>query len=339
MNVDTKDISFIIQGELKSDIYQQTTKNIRQFFPDAEIVLATYTGTDTTGLDYDQCTLIKDPGFYYYSNAKKSKINNINRQIQTTLNGLKVATRKYAFKLRSDFIINGSDFIKYFNKFSESDPKYKIFEKKILASVFFSRDPRKKERPLPFHPSDIAFFGLRTDLLNFFDIPLMPKEEVHYYEFKNTLNCRYVPEQYLWINCLRKNGRYIQCDYKWDCNDHIAEETEHYIASNFVYLEYEQFNLIPPNKLRLFVENDFDSVITHIEWQKLYKQYVNYVHEVPEIDIVRNEIDRKLKLLKKRIKLAKYLAALIPLPLVRRSFRAKLTKYLLKNIQLEFVEN
>ncbi len=334
MNIDTKDISFIIQGELKSEIYQQTTKNIRLFFPDAEIVLVSYTGTDTTGLDYDQCALIEDPGFYYYSNTKKSKINNINRQIKTTLNGLKIATRKYAFKLRSDFVINGSDFIKYFNKFSESDPKYKIFEKKILASVFFSRDPRTKESPFPFHPSDIAFFGLRKDLLNLFDIPLMPKEEAHYYQFKKALMCRYLPEQYLWINCLRNNGKYIQCDHQRDCNDHIVEDTERYIVSNFIYLEYEQYNLIPPKKLRLFSENDFNNVITHVEWQKLYKKYVNYLHEVPEIDVSRNKIDRKLKWAKKRKKLAKYLVTLIPLSIVRRNFRSKLTKYLLKDFQM-----
>lgn len=334
MMIASKDISFIIQGELKSDIYTQSTKAIREIFPEAEIVLASYIGTDTTGLDYDQCTLVEDPGFYYYGNALKSKTNNINRQIQTTLNGLKIAKGKYAFKVRSDFIINGIDFIRYFNDFPESDPEYKVFEKKILASVFFSRDPRKNEFPLPYHPSDIAFFGLRTDLLKLFDIPLMPKNEAHYFEFNGISSCRYVPEQYLWITCLRNNGKDIKCDYQWDCNDQIAEDTERYIVSNFIYLEYEQFNLIPTKKLRLFSENDFNSLITHIEWQKLYKKYVNHLHEVPELDIQRNELDQKLKLVKKRIKLAKYLAALIPLSLLRRHLRLKLTKYFIKKYQI-----
>lgn len=328
------EISFIIQGEHKPEIYQQITQNIRKFFPNAEIVLATYTGTDIKGLDYDKIALVKDPGSFPYNNQPNAKTNNINRQILTTLNGLKVATRKYAFKLRSDFVLNGRDFLSYFNQCPKSDPKYNIFDHKILSSTFFARDPRAKNKSLPFHPSDLAFFGLRTDLLNLFDIPLMTKEESTYYKHKNSLYCRYLPEQYLWINCLRKNGKNIVCDHQRDCNDSIAEETERYIASNFIYLDYEQFNLTPTEKLRLFSENEFDNIITHIEWQKLYKQYVDITHQVPDKDKVRDTIMHKFKRIRQYAILAKYMVFLIPLKGIRRSLRRRLIKHMTKDIRL-----
>ncbi len=332
--IDSKEISFIIQGELKSGIYPQITKNIRQFFPGAEIVLASYVGTDETGLDYDKLALVEDPGSCPYDDKPKAKINNVNRQIQTTFAGLKAATRKYAFKMRSDFILGGRNFITYFNQFPKADAKYKIFESKILSPVFFARNPRKGQKPLPFHPSDIAFFGLRTDLLNLFDIPLMPKEEAKYYKYKKHFYCRYVPEQYLWINCLRKNGKNIKCDHQRDCNSSIAEETERYAASNFIYLDYKQFNLAPPKKLLLFSENDFDDVITHIEWQKLYKQYVDTSHQVPEVDNLRNTIMGKFKRVKQCGTIARLLFFWFPLPRIRRKLRNKVGKYMIKNITL-----
>lgn len=329
-----EDISFVIQGELKSELYPEITKNIRQFFPYAEIVLASYVGTDVRGLDYDKLALVKDPGCLHNSDQPNAKPNNVNRQIQTTLAGLKVATGKYAFKLRSDFLINGQDFLSYFNQFPMTDHKYKIFENKILAPIFFARDPRAKKDKLPFHPSDIAFFGLRSDLLNLFDIPLMPKEEATYYKYKKNFYCRYTPEQYLWINCLRKNSKNIECDHYRDCNDSIAEETERYIASNFIYLDYEQFNLTPTEKLRLFSENEFDNIITHIEWQKLYKQYVDITHQVPDKDKVRDTIMHKFKRIRQYAILAKYMVFLIPLKGIRRSLRRRLIKHMTKDIRL-----
>jgi hypothetical protein len=65
--------------------------------------------------------------------------------------------------------------------------------------------------PFPFHPSDIAFFGRTEDLLTLFDIPLMTEAEA-YWDKKNARFNRYVPEQHIFINCLRKKGKVVQCD-------------------------------------------------------------------------------------------------------------------------------
>ncbi len=332
--INHKDISVVIQGELTPLAYEQTSRNIRKLLPSAEIVLATYRGSNTNGLDYDKLAMVNDVGGFPSSDKPNAKTNNINRQIQTTLAGLKLATRKYAFKIRSDFVIDGTNFLYYFDEFSKSEKNFKIFENKILACVFFSRNPRSIKYSMPFHPSDIAFFGLRSDLLNLFDIPFMPKEEILYYQFKKTTYCRYVPEQHLWISCLRKNGKHIQCDHAWHCNAQLADETERFAASNFIYLDYNQFSLVPPDKLRMFSENDFESIVTHVEWQQLYKNHVDNSHLVPVYDPMRFKIHRKVITMKLLVPIARYLTFLIPLGLVRRSLRKKLITAMTKNIRL-----
>ncbi|MDR0467824.1 MAG: WavE lipopolysaccharide synthesis family protein, partial [Campylobacteraceae bacterium] len=154
--IDLKEISIVVQGAVNEQT-PECLKSIREYLPDAEIVLSTYIGSDINGLDYDKVVLVEDPGFYLFDNNPKHigvRKNNVSRQIQTTLAGLKTATRKYAFKLRSDFAMTGYGFLDYFDKFPKSDPDYKVFKHKILSSVFFARNPYKHH---PFHPSDIAF--------------------------------------------------------------------------------------------------------------------------------------------------------------------------------------
>jgi hypothetical protein len=298
--INTRDISFVIQGVLSKEITPKTITNIRKYFPKAEIVLSTYTGTDTYGLDCDKIELVEDPGFFpSYDHLSCLTKNNVNRQIKTTLAGLKAATRKYVFKIRTDFIISGRKFLSYFDKFPKYDIDYKVFNHKILSCVFFARNPRTKSEfpPYLFHPSDIAFFGLREDLLNLFDIPFMTKEEALAFKMNGYNHNLYVPEQHIWVNCLRKNGYKINFDHQRDASGKNFEDTERYAVSNFIYLDWKQFNLIPPKHLVFSANNkelQFDDVITHIEWQRLYKQYIDNSFVVPKRDDLRELISREI---------------------------------------------
>jgi hypothetical protein len=293
------EISFVVQGELNNEITPLTIASIRKNFPSAEIILSTYIGSDASGLDYDKIAFVEDPGGFPYNDKPDSKLNNVNRHIHTTITGFLASTRKYIFKLRTDFVPNGCDFLDFFDQFPKFDPEYKIFRHKVLSSVFFARDPRSKKLPLAFHPSDIAFFGLREDLINLFEIPLVTKEESVYCNSNGITQNRYVPEQHLWVNCLRKNGKAIVFDHQGWTSEQIVEDTEKYFVSNFIFLDWKQFCLTPPKKLTNILNNEFDSCITHIEWQKIYKRYLDNELIVPEIDPMRNFIcrqERKKKL-------------------------------------------
>ncbi|MDR2338111.1 MAG: hypothetical protein LBE20_05640 [Deltaproteobacteria bacterium] len=328
-------MSFVMQGKLT----QQTNEciySIRQYFPQAEIILSTYKNINCDGLDYDKLVQIEDDVVALpYHNGKDGKIHNVNRQIATTKAGLQVVTRKYAFKLRSDFIMTGSTFLQYFDKFSKYDENYRVFCHKILCPTLFCRNPRI----LPFHPSDIALFGKTDDLINLFDLPYMPREEFGYWKNGENLHCRYVPEQYIWVNCLRKNGKQIDFDARQKVTKAIITETEKFFVSNFIFLSFEQFNLLAPEKFRtleFYLKTSPHTCITHIEWQKLYQRYLDNMLVVPAKDKQR----RRFNKFNRKRKIVNFIGKIITLPIigggimrkVRHIIKGKLSEVLLGRI-------
>lgn len=318
-----RDITFVVQGPVNTDYTLNCLTSIRTLFPAAELILSTYADQDLTNLTYDKLVLNDDPGVFQYTNKPDAKDNNVNRQLATTLAGLKAASKPYAFKIRTDFILNADCFLSFYDKFPYSEPQYQVFEHKLLACAYFSRNPRQKRSGFPHHPSDIAFFGLTADLLKLFDIPLMPTTEVDYYERNGYLHNRYRPEQYLWLNCLRKNSKTVMCEHLYHCNANIREATERYFVSNFVFLEWQQFGLTPPSKFASFVTNDYSTCFTHVEWLGLYQHYLNNGYSLPNGDPARKLIIRK----KRQTNICDFVAKLMVLPLAgrsRRQFRRKL---------------
>lgn len=333
---DLNDISFIIQGKLDPDLYTDIAQNIRKLFPGSEIILSTYKQTNIDNLDYDKVSLIDDPGFFPSSNESNAKVNNINRQIATTLAGLKLASRKYAFKLRSDFIVTDNSFLKFYKKFQLSDSKYKVFDKKLLTLVFFTRNSQKNQQPFLFHPSDMALFGLRSDLLNLFDIPLMQNQDVFYYSDKKYKFNRYIPEQYLWIKCLQKNEKKVNFDHQKDITDKNIIESDRYLVSNFICLDYEQFCLQPPEKFLSLAYADYYDIITHKEWEDLYKRYIDHTHRISlSKDKLRISLNKSFFIKKLCKKTAKYICFFIPISAKRKVFRKKIELFFLKKLKLK----
>lgn len=319
-------ISFIIQGEVLSHINYQVAE-IRKYFPQSEIIVSTCNDFNIEIIGADQIIKSEDPGFFYYSARPGEKVNNINRQIVSTLAGLKACKTKYTFKLRSDFILTGSEFMSFFDNFPKTEKAYQVFEHKILSCCFFARNP-KSDMPFPFHPSDICFFGLTSDLINLFNIPLMTKEEA-FWDTTNAIFNRYVPEQHLFINCLKKNQRSVLCHYYDNISEENIVETERYFASNFIFLDFEQF-CIQPTKQTFNMKihpNAFRSCYTHNEWQVLYKKYIDNTLSVPEADITRLQIEHFYKNYKKY----RFLSNLLALP-----FRDKAKRREIRNKTLEY---
>ena len=135
--IDSKDISVIVQGPINKKETPKCLKSIRKFLPEAEIILSTWQGTDISNLDYDILVLCEDPGTTLIEEfTHKKTYNNMNRQLVSTKEGLKKATRKYAMKLRSDLIFTSDRFLEYFNKFEARGNNYNLFKHKILTDVY-----------------------------------------------------------------------------------------------------------------------------------------------------------------------------------------------------------
>jgi hypothetical protein len=313
--ISSSQISVVVQGAISGkpdDPYEKRLtyrclKSLRKHLPEAEIILSTWKGSDVRDLDYDFLVENEDPGAWYLGEQKQvlsqylhksyqpsilenpnytRVLNNVNRQIVSTKVGIERATREFVLKFRSDLLLEGKSFLEYFHRYPMRSDQYKILQDRVLACV--SWNPHRFF-PFAFHPGDWVFFGRREDVLNIWDIPLMPKpnsieniEDYHwffsYYEHLQNHpveEClepldRYTPEQYIWTSFLRK---YYSINFKYhsDVSIENLEMSERTIVNNLVLLEPEQLQIkFVKYRFPILVELRF---YTHQEWRKIYQIY------------------------------------------------------------------
>lgn len=267
-----EDISVVVQGAIVPILTKLNLQHIRKFLPRSKIILSTWEGSNLDGLDFDELVLNKDPGGFSHNYCDGVKVNNVNRLIVSSLNGIKTANSRYVFKIRSDFLLQGNSFLRFFDLFKFVESDFALFKHKILACSYFTRDPSKSN--LAYHPSDIAFFGFKTDLFDLFDIDLMTESDEFFFEKNGYRERRYAPEQFVFISFLEKRNRKVLCNNSKVIDKYQIVETERYLASNFVLLDWRQFNLKPPQKFYNYRKLDHFTCITHVEWKHLYCKYV-----------------------------------------------------------------
>ena len=212
-NIDTKDISVVVQGAIDKEYTPLCLESIRKYLPDSEIILSTWEGSNVNGLDYDILILNEDPGTSMHNN-KLGLFNNTNRQLLSTQNGIKIVKNKYILKLRTDALLINNTFLKYFYKFNNSNKKYKLLENRIIVPSIYSREYSSETKlNMVFHISDIYFFGLCEDIKDYFlDTKLLPDSNLseYYSKYQNIImyydnSWSYSPEQYFcfsWIKLI-----------------------------------------------------------------------------------------------------------------------------------------
>ncbi|MFQ3598842.1 MAG: WavE lipopolysaccharide synthesis family protein [Chloroherpetonaceae bacterium] len=254
--IDSKDISVVVQGPIlhQDERTKRVLESVRTHLPEAELILSTWKGSDVSGLECDVLLLNDDPGAINGN-------NNVNRQIVSTRNGLQKATRHYAMKLRTDTLLTGTGFLDAFDRYPERRDDFKVFEHKIVIPTLYTRNPL---RVTPysgvsyfFHPSDIFQFGLSVDLLLLWDIPLA------------STNSKSVPEQYIWLACLRKF--YQDIDYFSLTLREQLKLTEILLINNFHVEKIESLEIILPPRL---MANSPYTCYTYRELSKLRMKYI-----------------------------------------------------------------
>ncbi|GHU00536.1 hypothetical protein FACS1894186_1310 [Alphaproteobacteria bacterium] len=269
-----RDITFVVQGAVYPGTTQEVIDSVRRHFPESPIVFSSTTPQEQaglTGVDIYQANA--DPGDWVAQELPDRKPSNCNRQIVNTREGLRHAATPYAFKLRSDMPLTGRGFLDYFDAFPARD-EYTIFSHRILACCWFSRNPRSSDN-LPFHLSDLAFFGLTSDLLSMYDIPLMSRQDA-LFRPKRCVPSRMVAEQYIFVSALAAHGRQVSLrDYKDSSSQNIAL-TERLFASNFAFLDFDQLSIAPTRDYFILEKHPaiFRTCYTHLEWRALYDRFL-----------------------------------------------------------------
>jgi hypothetical protein len=167
--IEDRQVSVIVQGpivggedESQPELStRRCLQGIRRLLPNSEIILSTWKGTNTNHLPCDILIENDDPGCWIRKHGYR---NNVNRQIVSTREGLRMASRPYAVKLRSDCELVHAGFLSGFYCSEPRSAQLQLFNERVVACEMFFRNPAHV--PLLFHISDLFMFGLRDDLFD-----------------------------------------------------------------------------------------------------------------------------------------------------------------------------
>ncbi|HXJ41013.1 MAG TPA: WavE lipopolysaccharide synthesis family protein, partial [Bryobacteraceae bacterium] len=287
----SRDLSFVVQGLVNRDISpltgapitQSCLASLRQHYPDAEVILSTWRGVDVDGLDFDKVVFNDDPGAWNaFRPGAAVKLDNTNRQIVSTRNGLRQATRKYAAKIRCDMIFQGNDWMAHYHRYPARGKDWIIFRERVITCSMWARDPRCPYTDQPLHPPDWMHIGLKEDIQLLWDIDLQPEPESSQWFLNRRVNLpdsadddirRYSPEQYLWCTLLKKFGE-VHFEERGQNSDENTRLTEITFANNLIILDLPQFPFIihkyPPPVSPAY---RYYAFIAHREWKHLYHQH------------------------------------------------------------------
>lgn len=248
-SIDSKNISVIVQGLVvgAGDIdkgkrfTERCLYSLRKYLPDAQIIFSTWERCDTDNLDFDVLVKGVEPEDIFMSfDDGTSKLMTVNNQIISTQNGLRLADRPYTLKVRSDILLSGTNFIKYFEKYNKNNDS-QFLKKRVVTLPTYN--PRKGAKFL-FDPSDWVFFGLTEDIKNIFDIPTMKEEGLKgekkngHFLIKNNLEA----EQYIWTNFLSKYKKIDLSSINF-FSEELLKESEASYARNLI--------MIPAQKIKV----------------------------------------------------------------------------------------
>ena len=294
-------ISVVIQGpvlggpELPRDqrFTVRAIASVRRVLPSAQIVLSTWEGSDTSGLEVDRLVTSPDPGGYVLKNpGYPDYVNNVNRQLASTLSGLRAADREFAIKLRTDCELLHDGFLNGWEDAPRRSDSLRVFESPVVCGELFTRDPRILS--YLFHPADIFHFGRREDLLRFWDVPSAPAEETVAWRDRikgrvlggvDGLEVRYVPEQYLWISALRKAGHDFQLGQCCEIPRELIEPSELSILNNFRIVDERSLGVVFPS-----------GFLRHGVWKTYSRQEALRLYELYCVRGDRAEIEARVEL-------------------------------------------
>lgn len=293
--INDEDISIVVQGPiLKESGYKITSEltkficeRLKELLPKSELILSTWQGEDITGINYDKVVLSLDPGGTWFNYNDFDHLNNCNRLIVSTLAGLKLATRKYVLKVRSDLFLVSKNFLNYFYRFPLYNEEYKFVNNRIIAFSLNTLHGHKTSMftmERPFHISDWAYFGYKNDLINLYDIPLVEEPEFSqwflkrckpFYDIEPWRLWKMPPEQYITYSFLKKHIP-IHLEHTVDTSNNNVKMSSVLLTNNFLILDQTQFSLISLKYLYFTFSSwrGYEEYISHSHWLENYSSYM-----------------------------------------------------------------
>lgn len=295
--IDSKDISVVIQGKIDEGTILQCLKSIKNYLPDAEIILSSWNDSNIENVEQycNKIVLNKDPGAISFG----PKLNNINRIIVSSRNGVKYATRKYILKIRSDLVLFNDNILKFKNKYPKRQKKYSLFKERIYGYELFSTKSEERDNKFfhsIFHISDWCYFGLKEDIQELFNIHLVKEpnfsEYFKNYEYArmnksifNNRTWKMSPEQYVTSENAKKVFKYLKVKHCLDWRKKVVIASNKFIVNNFYVLSIKDWGIKTLKKQ--YTNKTIDKTICKNgawvgkNWLLDYQRYCNPIFIIP----------------------------------------------------------
>jgi hypothetical protein len=291
--IDFKDISVVVQGAVDFSMIDQVLLSVRTVLPEAEIILSTWEGVDYTAINvqhYDKLILSQDPGGFSPRLKKNPNyLNNVDRQIRSSYNGMAQATKPYCLKMRTDMVLTHSQFLQYFEKYNQYQTDYKLVKSRMLNNASGATDPFWNH---PLHPADFFVFGYTEDVKTFFSAPLFPEVDKSFQHNQTHILAKMLfkrdgqlfgnkchPEIYLMTTFIQKYHSDFKGFENYELSPQSVATAYAYLVNNFVMLSDKQLgiqNLKHPHHETLHYPRSFNN----LKWQKIYKLLCHPAHAI-----------------------------------------------------------
>lgn len=287
-------ISVVIQGpvscyqgrEQNGGITQKCIESIRKYLPGSIVILSTWKGQDCDGLDPDILLLNEDPGgnIVAYNKDGEAQYLNYNRQIISTLSGLKRVKTPYVVKIRSDNFLTNNSFVYEQQKYKKRIIDNIFFDERVVVNTSYFRLFADGHKVI-MHPSDFFHYGLTTDVMKIWDLPLF--DDIVFDDTnKGTIQHPWAPNISLhaeqvycqrWLNILDSESPILT--HRYDASNELIDYWFRFIASNFIVLEPEQIGLGLINRFVSKIKRPNE--ISFFDWLFIYKKYCDNTIYIP----------------------------------------------------------
>ena len=258
--LDKDNISIVFQGPVghRGGDLENNIRKTRQVFPKAEFILSTWQDSDELVFNqFDKVILNRDPG-PIYSEPVAGYPNNILRQVVSTAKGLNMASNKYAIKIRTDFSIENDGFIEQWLNYVPAKPETVLFKKPVAILSLGCSDPVR--RSLLFHPSDYFYFGLREDLLLYWNVENQVKdnknlalsinEKILHPLYGMSFGRLAIEQELFCLFLMNKYEKNISFRYRDQFGKELLKLSEDLLLNNFVLLDVFDSGIVAPKRIQ-----------------------------------------------------------------------------------------
>ena len=251
LNRNGSNLSIIIQGAIDVSIIEEVVSSYFFLLPKSEIIISTWKETNLPNIKGVDVVLSDDPGSIDTSFHGGRKEDNFNRQIVSSINGIKSASRDFCLKVRSDILLKKKEFIDLYNNFNFQNEKAIIRD----CGFFLINNQSSKDPyfiyPAPLHFCDWFILSSTNEMKKLFDIDLIEKNELIYGKGENIPNVysklsipriKWAVETYIWKEYLKKH-LYFSMINTFDNNKEVLNIHDIFLKSHCIIADNKKIGI------------------------------------------------------------------------------------------------